>query len=296
VDQFGLNLVSFMISPLTWIALTLGAIVGSFLNVCIYRIPEGTFWAHARSLCRTCGAPIPLWLNVPVFSWLLMRGRTRCCGARLSLQYPLVEGLTAVMFAVIYWKFPFVGNFGDGVLSFDGDNALRAGHAATFVSLLIVCSVIDLHHMIIPDVISLPMIVMTPAIVYLHPDLDWQSALIGVVLGGGSLYAIAWIYWLLRREVGMGMGDVKLLAGIGGWLGYQAILPTVLFGSILGAFWGLSAMGIMAITATAGGAGEQKKMTLKTALPFGPFLAIGAVMHLLMGFFLREIMLNIGGT
>jgi len=299
LEAVWLNGLGFMVSPLTWLALAFGSLIGSFLNVCVYRIPEGTFWSHARSVCRTCGGQIPAWLNVPIFSWILLRGRTRCCGARLSPQYPLVEGFTAIMFAVIYWKFPFIGNFGDGIVGFDAANAIRAGHAAVFTCLMVVCSVIDLRHMIIPDVISIPMVILTPAVVYLHPDLDWQSALIGVVLGGGSLYAVAWIYWIIRREVGMGMGDVKLLAGIGGWLGFQAILPTVLFGSVLGAVFGLMAMFLGSVRSKSkDGEGSEGsgKMTLKTALPFGPFLAIGALMHLFMGFYLREFMMGLGGT
>ena len=295
VDIHWMNAVSYAVSPLSWMALFFGAVVGSFLNVCIFRIPEGTFWARARSVCRTCGTQIPAWLNIPVFSWLFMRGRARCCGARVSVQYPLVEAFTAVMFVVVYWKFPFVSDFGSGVISFDANNAIRAGHAVVVICLMIICSVIDLHHMIIPDVISIPMVVLTPVVVYIHPDLDWQSSAIGVIVGGGSLYAVAWIYWFIRREVGMGMGDVKLLAGIGGWLGSQAILPTVLFGSVFGAVFGLAAMTFVAVLARKSG-NDANRMTMKTALPFGPFLATGAVLHLLIGQFLREIMLGVGAT
>ncbi|MEN9834271.1 MAG: hypothetical protein RL011_464, partial [Pseudomonadota bacterium] len=150
---------------------------------------------------------------------------------------------------------------------------------AIFCSVLIVCSVIDLRLMIIPDVISLPMIALTPLVVYVHPDLDWISASLGIVLGGGSLYAIAWLYWIVRREVGMGMGDVKLLAAIGGWLGYQAILPTVLYGSVAGALTGLS---MMLVT---------RRLTMRSAIPFGPFLALGAIIHLFAGPLIQQAML-----
>jgi len=273
-----MKLAAYLASPLTWICFLFGAILGSFLNVCILRIPEGTFLKHARSICPACGAPIPWYLNVPIFSWLMLRGKARCCGARISVQYPLVELLTAVMFVIIYWKFPFV-IFGGGPVSWDYPNILRAAHAAIFVSLLIVCAVIDLRLMIIPDVITLPMIVLTPLVVYLSPDLDWVSALIGVVAGGLSLYAIAWFYWLIRREVGMGMGDVKLLAAIGGWLGYQAVIPTIFYGSLLGAITGIAVM-----VAT-------RRLSLRTAIPFGPFLAVGAIMHLIIGPYLQELLL-----
>lgn len=279
IDVTGLRLLAILGAPVTWIAFVFGAIVGSFLNVCIYRIPEETFWRNARSVCRACGAPIPGYLNIPIVSWLLLRGRAACCGTRLSWQYPAVELLTGLMFIACYWKFPFAALTDTGI-TWDFANLIRAFHAAIFVSLLIICSVIDLRHMIIPDVISLPMIALTPLVVYLHPDLDWFSAAVGVGVGGASLYAIAWLYWLLRKEVGMGMGDVKLLAAIGGWLGYQAIVPTIFYGSVLGAATGIAVMGI------------SRKLTMRTAIPFGPFLAIGAIIHLFIGYYLQEMWLS----
>ena len=269
---------TYLSSGFTWAAVVLGAVIGSFLNVCILRIPEGTFLKHQRSMCPACGAPIPGYLNIPVLSWFMLGGRARCCRAKISLQYPSVEAFTAVLFAVVYWRFPFMVEAGYGY-QIDYANLLRCLHAAIFCSVLIVCSVIDLRLMIIPDVISLPMIALTPLVVYVHPDLDWISASLGVLIGGGSLYAIAWLYWIIRREVGMGMGDVKLLAGIGGWLGYQAILPTVLYGSIAGAFTGLF---MMVVT---------RKLTLRSAIPFGPFLALGAIIHLFAGPFIQQAML-----
>ena len=268
-----------LLSPLTWLVFVMGASIGSFLNVCIYRIPLGTFFKHHRSVCRGCAAEIPFYLNIPILSWILLRGKARCCGMSLGLQYPLVEFLTGLLFVVIYWRFPFVTLGNDGA-SWDGANMLRCVHAAIFCSLLLVCSVIDMRLMIIPDVISLPMIALSPLVVYLHPDLDWLSALIGVVAGGGSLYVVAWLYWLIRREVGMGMGDVKLLAAIGGWLGYQAIVPTVFYGSLLGALGGVAIMA------------ASQRLTLRTAIPFGPFLALGAIIHLILGPYIQELMLR----
>ena len=271
-----LNVLAYIASPLTWITALFGAIVGSFLNVCIFRIPEGSFWAHHRSQYRTCGAVIPWYWNIPVMSFFLLRGRARCCGAKLSLQYPLIELFTAFIFALIYWKAPFV-TFKGAVLGWDPGNIVRALHMAVFSSLLIICAAIDWRLMIIPDVISLPMIAATPLVVWLHPDLDWLSAALGVLTGFALLYAIAWIYWLIRKEVGMGMGDVKLLAAIGGWLGVQAIVPTVFLGSLTGAFYGIFLMVIM------------RKLSLKSALPFGPFLVVGALIHLFFGASLQEL-------
>ena len=122
-------------------------------------------------------------------------------------------------------------------------------------------------------------VALTPVIAWLHPDLTMLDAVLGALAGGFSLYAIAWIYWLVRREIGMGMGDVKLLAGIGGWLGYQAIIPTVFYGSVLGACAGI---GIVLVT---------RKRSMKTAIPFGPFLAAGALIHLFAGAQLQELLI-----
>lgn len=270
-----MHVVSYMLSPMTWFALFFGAVVGSFLNVCIFRIPEGNFWKHARSVCRTCQTPIPFYYNIPVLSYLLLRGRSACCRKAISVQYPLVELFTALMCVVIYWHFPFVERFGLGI-GYDDLNLLRFSHAFVFACLMLVCSVIDLRLMIIPDVISIPMILVSPLVFYLHPDLDWKSSLIGIVAGGGVLYAIAWLYWLVRKEVGMGFGDVKLLAAIGGWLGYQSIGPTIFFASVVG-----SVLGIIMIIVS-------RNMNLKSAIPFGPFLAGGALIHLLFGNSIEE--------
>jgi len=264
-----------MTTPVTWIMFACGLLTGSFLNVCIYRIPEHEFWKNPRSFCRACGEVIPFYLNVPIFSFLMLRGKARCCGARLSWQYPLVELFTGGLFAVVYWSFPFLAQMG-GQTAIDPAEMIRFFHALVFCCAMLVCAVIDLRLMIIPDVITIPMVLLTPVVVFFHPDLDWQSALIGVAVGAFSLYAIAWAYWLVRREVGLGMGDVKLLAAVGGWLGYQAVMPTVFIGSISGALIGITA--ILCV----------KRLTLKSALPFGPFLAAGAVVHLLFGHHVRE--------
>lgn len=266
-------------SPLTWFFFVLGALFGSFFNVCIYRIPRKIFFAEARSVCPHCQAPIPIWHNIPILSWILLRGRARCCGAKISVQYLVVEVATALLFATIYWIFPFIVRW-DGGLVLDPPEMMRFFHALIFTSLLFICSVIDFEHQIIPDVLSLPMILLTPLVVYLHPDLDWKSALIGILVGGGSLYTVAWLYYLIRRDYGLGMGDVKLLAAIGGWLGWQSILTTIFWGSILGSLVGL---GVIIV---------RKRVDLKIRLPFGPFLSIAAAAYLLFGQFLAEYLIT----
>jgi leader peptidase (prepilin peptidase)/N-methyltransferase len=266
-------------SPLTWLFFFLGAMMGSFYNVCIYRIPRKIFFQEARSVCPACGKPIPFWHNIPILTWLILRGRASCCGAKIPVQYFLVELFTAILFPTIYWLFPFILSWQAGTVV-DSEEMMRCFHALAFTSLLLICSVIDFEHQIIPDVLSLPMLLATPLVVYLHPDLDWKSALIGVLIGGGSLYTVAWLYYLIRRDYGLGMGDVKLLAAIGGWLGYQSILTTIFWGSILGSFVGL---GVIII---------RRKMDLKTRLPFGPFLSIAAASYLLFGQFLAEFLIT----
>ena len=204
-----------------------------------------------------------------------MRGRSACCKQKISVQYPLVELFSALLPVLLFYKFPFMDS--DGAINIA--QWWRFLHAYLFCSALFIGSIIDLQHMIIPDVISLGLVALTPLVVYLHPELDWKSASIGVVGGGALLYVISWGYWLLRRKVGMGMGDVKLLAGIGGWLGYQGILTTVLYASVLG-----TVVSILLILI------KKKGYNLQTAFPFVPFLSLGAVLHLLLG---QEVLLNL---
>ncbi len=275
-------LMSKLLAPITWIVFIFGAAVGSFLNVVICRVPNGTFFKlpgksyteSQRSYCTHCNTLIPIYLNIPIVGYLILRGKTRCCGQKLSIQYPLVEAFTAIMAVVIYWHFPFLSG-SPGNWQFDPTELLLFSHAALFVTLMIACSVIDIHHMIIPDSISIPMIVVSPLIAVLHPGLDIFSSVAGVILGGGSLYLVAWMYYLLRKQEGMGFGDVKLLAAIGGWLGYQAILPTILYSSTTGAILGLVLIVV-------------KGRTFQAQLPFGPFLAAGATVHLLFGHIFQE--------
>jgi leader peptidase (prepilin peptidase) / N-methyltransferase len=261
----------FLMSPWTWVHFGLGAIVGSFLNVCIIRIPKKIFWRYPRSVCPNCESPIPFYFNIPIISFLVLRGKAACCHVKLSWQYPIVELMTAILFCAVYYKFPYLGESLNNV-KVDEPDLIRFYHLAIFSSLMIVCAVIDFHHMIIPDVISLPMIILTPVVVYYHPELNLKSAALGILVGGGILYGIAWIYWLVRKEIGLGFGDVKLLAAIGGWLGVQAVLPTILIGSILGTLIGVSALLI------------NRNYSMRTALPFGPFLAFGAVAHMFYNF------------
>ncbi len=275
-----LTLVLVIKSPFTWLAFFIGACVGSFLNVCILRIPEKTFWKHKRSVCPACDAQIPFYLNIPILAFFILRGRARCCGAPLSWQYPVVEFASAVTFAFLYWYFPFLG-WQWANPQFDLDQMIRWIHACGFVSLMLTMSVIDIRLMIIPDVLSLGMLSLSPVIAWLHPDLTLMDSVLGAFIGGGVLYGVAWSYWLLRRQYGLGFGDVKLLAAIGGWLGWQAIFSTLFLGSIVGS---IMSLGIMV---------AARRMSWQAKIPFGPFLALGAVAHLLFGS--QILMLITGG-
>lgn len=259
-----------LLDPSAWLFFALGCLFGSFFNVCIYRIPREIFWKKSRSHCPACGSPIPWWHNIPILSWLFLRGKAACCGARISVQYPLVELGTGVLWMTVYACFPFL-TLGGTQFGIETTESLRFLHALVFSSVLLICSVIDFEHQIIPDVLSLPLIVLAPLVAAFHPELDLKSSIIGIFLGGGLFYAVAWIYFLVRKEYGLGLGDVKLLAGIGGWLGYQSVLTTIFWASMLGSLIGVAAMII------------TRSRDLKLKLPFGPFLSLAAVMLLLFG-------------
>ena len=253
----------------------LGAILGSFYNVLIYRLPQGTLFSQKRSHCPHCGALVPFWLNIPILSWFFLRGKTACCHKPLSFQYPLIEITTALGTLALYHYHPFFGL--DAITStwyesFDGAVFLRFLHLHLFTSILLVSSVIDLHHKIIPNELSLGMILLTPFWLFFHPELKlvWHHSILGILVGGGLPYSVAMLYWIIRGRQGLGMGDVKLLAGIGGWWGYQAIFPTILTASIVGSVIGLSLIAWQKVI-------QKKKADMKLEIPFGPYLALGAL-------------------
>ena len=230
----------------------LGTVIGSFLNVCIYRIPAGLSIVTPRSRCPHCETPIKWYHNIPILSWVLLKGKCAYCSAAVPVRYLLVEALTGILFALFFFRFAF--------------------HAVTPVILLLVAALvvitfIDLDHQIIPDVISLPGIPIGFLCSFFVPWVSWQESLLGIVFGGGSLLAIALGYEFLTKKEGMGFGDVKLLAMLGAFLGWTAIFPIIFVGSLLGTLVGVPLMLI-------------KKADSKLAVPFGPFLSAGALIHL----------------
>ena len=231
-----------------------GLAVGSFLNVCIYRLPrrESVIWP--RSHCPSCGRALRWFENLPVASYLVLGGRCRTCRAQVSLVYPLVEVVTPVLFVAQFWQ-----------LGWQPLLVVRL----VFCSAMIVLLVIDLQHRILPNAITVPGIgVGLLASLFVEPG--WREALIGIVLGGGGLFVLAEAYYRIRGEEGLGMGDVKMLAMIGAFLGWPLMLVTLFLGSVLG-----SAVGIVMLAL---GLADSKY-----ALPLGSFLAIGAVVAAVYG-------------
>lgn len=254
--------------PFNIFAFIFGAVVGSFLNVCICRLPKHESLAFPASHCPQCGFVIPFYDNIPIVSYLLLKGRCRSCKVRISPRYPLVELVNGLLTLLLFVKF---------------GPTLTFGILFLFCSALVVITFIDLEHQIIPDVISLPGIVAGLAASFFLPWLGWQSSLIGILAGGGSLLLVAYGYQLITGKEGMGGGDIKLLAMMGAFLGWRAVPFIIFAGSLLGSVIGISLMLL------------QRKDS-KLAIPFGPFLAFGAVLYIFYG---REIIswyFSLGGN
>ena len=229
-----------------------GTMVGSFLNVCIYRLPKEESIIWPGSHCPHCKKPIKFYDNIPLVSYLLLKGKCRYCKEPISIQYPLVEGVTALSSLFLIIKFGLSLSY---LIYF------------AFVAALIVITVIDLYHQIIPDVISLPGIGVGLLASIIIPQITFFDSLIGILIGGGSLFLVATLYqWLFKRE-GMGGGDIKLLAMIGAFLGWKAVILTILLSSLIGSITGITIMVL-------------KGKDFKYAIPFGPFLSLGAVIAL----------------
>ena len=256
----------------------LGLTIGSFLNVCIYRIPraELSVYSPRRSFCPECNATIAIYDNIPLLSYLILWGKCRNCKTKISVIYPLVEFVTAILYLVMYYKF---GKRGE---------TLELLHALIFVSVLIPIFVIDAKHLIIPNTISIVGvslgIVIVGLIAYYDQGLDYLwDRLIGFVLGGLSLGLIALVGSAVMRKKAMGMGDVKLMAIIGLYLGTLPALPLVI---------GLSAFGGALIGTVMIATGKKSR---QSPIPYGPFIAGAAVVVLLWGDVLWTKYLQLAG-
>ncbi len=264
-----------------WVA-CVGAAIGSFLNVVIARVPAGESVVSPGSRCPSCRAPIRWWDNLPIVSWLALRGRCRRCGARISPRYLLVEAIGAAI-ALVAW----------------GRHGLSPGAAAelAFAAILVALSFIDLATWLLPHALTWPLLgagVVASALgVSAAPSLAASAA--GAAIGFAVFYGIAWIGKLVARKEAMGLGDVWLLAGIGAWEGARALLPVVLLASIQGSVVGLVLLALGRAqpgpapgAAPPAGDDEDAWVPPRNAVPFGPFLALGALEWLWLAGWLAE--------
>ncbi len=250
-----------------FIVFIFGSIIGSFLNVCIYRMPRGLSIIIPASRCPSCSAVIKPYDNIPILSFIILGGKCRNCRSRIPLRYPLVEAINALMYTAVLWR------FGSG---------WHTPVLFAFCSAMIVITFIDLDFQIIPDVITLPAIpigLITGALLLPDPFarssiLGFREAIAGILSGGGLFYIIA----VLSRG-GMGGGDIKMMAMVGAFMGWKAVLLTTFSGSLLGSIIGVFLM-------------VFKGRGRKTKIPFGPFLASGAILTLFYGQEILALYLN----
>lgn len=248
---------------LYFVVFVFGAVIGSFLNVCIYRIPLNRSIVFPSSRCPFCDTPIRAWDNIPILSYILLRGRCRSCRERISARYPLVEAMNGFFYVAVLWRY---GTGWDAIIY------------SLLISALIVITFIDLDHLIIPDRITLPGILLGLAAgCFILPDpfmraamLGYKASIIGAAGGFIFYFFMAELSIRLFRKEGMGGGDIKLMAMLGGFMGWKSVILTTFAGSLLG-----SVIGIIFMVAKGKGRG--------TLIPFGPFLAIGAVISLFFG-------------
>ena len=243
------------------VAFAFGLCIGSFLNVCIHRLPAASSIVRPRSHCPACGEPIRWHDNIPVISWLWLGRKCRDSAAPIPWRYPLVEMLGGV-FAVFT-----IARFGPGP---------AALVYFCFIAALLVVTVIDLDHQIIPNAITLPGIPLCFLGALIVPGITWQDALMGLAVGGGGLYLVGWTYYLLKGKEGMGGGDIKLLAMIGALTGLRGVVFTIFVASATGTVAGLLQMA------------AARLVDMERRIPFGPFLALGALVYLFYG---RELIL-----
>src|SRR5881396_4261388 len=261
--------------PLFALAFTVGACIGSFLNVCIHRLPADESIVRPGSHCPRCSTPIAWYDNLPLVSWAWLGARCRACRAHIPARYPLVEAATGGLALVALARF----------------GATPAGAVVfAFSAALLLITFIDLDHRFIPDEVSLPGIVVGLASAFLPGRIAPADALLGVLIGGGVLWTVAWGYERWTGVEGMGYGDVKLLAMIGAFLGWQAVPAVLVVASLTGSLAGIALIftrrGRWRIGRVARRLGASavlpfvRRAARRTEIPFGPFLALGALLAL----------------
>jgi len=233
-----------------------GICIGSFINVCIYRIPENMSIVHPGSFCPECGKPIAFYWNIPLLGYIMLKGRCRFCNIKIPARYPLVELITGTFAVLVFYRFGFTP---------------AAVYWFAFICVLITISFIDLDHQIIPDIISLPGIIIFASSFWFVPEMSVQKTITGILAGGGSLGLVAFCYYLVRKQQGMGGGDIKLMAMLGAATGIKGVVFIIFAGSFLGT---LSAAVLMV---------HNNSFDIKFKIPFGPFLSLGAVIYIFFG-------------
>jgi leader peptidase (prepilin peptidase) / N-methyltransferase len=275
-----------------------GLAFGSFLNVCLTRLPDGESIVHPRSMCRTCRRSLAWWENVPVLSWLALRGRCRTCKGWIGWRYPIVELAVGILWAAIIWQaanpvldpFPFGASNTAALFtaSFLTHSAQTAGSKLVFTWLLVGLAAIDAEHLWLPDVVTLPGIVLGGAVTVLHGNLSEQQAensasllirsidlAFDLLIAAGIIVLIRGLYWLIRRREGVGLGDAKLMAMLAAWLGLPGTLLAFSIGVVLGAATGMALLLTVSSRLT--------KSPAMTKLPLGTFLCIGGMVATLWG-------------
>ena len=232
----------------------LGSSLGSFFNVCIYRIPAKKSLVFPSSYCPNCHTPIPFWLNIPILGFLLTRGKCKECRTKIHWHYPLVEFIAVFLFLMLFFR---LGN----------DFSFIYFKYSILVGVFIIVFFIDIFHQIIPDVLSLPLIVLgLLAALHSANDITLRSSLLGAATAFLLFYLIALAYWQFTGKMGVGGGDIKLITGIGAFIGFTGILFTILVSSV-------TALVILLII----------RYNLKKEFPFGPFLITGTLIFIFFG-------------
>ncbi len=266
----------------------LGALFGSFANVCIYRLPptdehpKGQSIVSPGSHCGACGAAVRWYDNIPILSYFLLRGHCRACGAEFSARYLFVEAATAMLFVAV-WHLVFAVGY---VHEAPSTQMIRAGTLSALMFVLVVITFIDIDHQLILDKITYPSIPLFYGLSLLLPGHGWKAGLIGIAVGYGGVRLIADGYFYLTGREGMGYGDGKLLALIGALYGWQGVLVSLFVGSLVGSVIGIGALLVArrhappASEEIQGDEAEEEEVALRhVPLPFGPFLAAGAIVY-----------------
>ena len=233
----------------------IGACIGSFLNVCIYRLPEEKSIISPPSHCPYCKNKLKWYHNIPILSYIFLRGKCAFCGKKISIRYFVVEFLAGIFLIINYNIYRFSFDF---------------FFYSIFIYLLLIVIFADLKYMIIPDEVSIGGIIAGFVLSFFSNSITFKDSIIGIIIGGGILYLVIILYYFATKKEGMGGGDVKLLAMIGAFLGYKSILFVIFAGSLIGTLIGVPFMLIK---------GKDKNF----AIPFGPFLSIAAIIYLYEG-------------